>query len=617
MKTIHLLFSQYFQQTKIGKTKKSGLIILMAMIPIFCGLSTGYSMNIDVNTENQEEEPEEKVDDWVFKPSKSPDFYTHSNPGVLRMTSALRLETKNIGFSTGGAKDINNFYENIENGFLPLPSDITYEGLFYGYFFDTGLDQPCNQLFCPSYTSSVSKDPFSGNEEYFLSVGLNSGISQSDFSRKRLNIVIVLDISGSMSSPFDRYYYDQRNVFIGPHPFPPVPPVGPTLPEKEWNKTKMQVASESIVALMDHLRPEDSLSVVLFDHNSHLAKPFRTVKTTDMKAIKGHILELQPRGGTNMSAGMQIAGKIFNEYSSMNDKDVENRIIFLTDAQPNHGELSEGGMADMARNNAKQKIYTTFIGVGVDFNTELIESISKIRGANYYSVHSPGEFKKQMDKNFDYMVTPLVFDLQLKVESSGFEIQKIYGSPEANEATNEVIKVKTLFPSNNEGEETRGGLVLLQMKKRPDSDSLLHLSVSYEDRNGKKESHFAEFSFADQAPRGEYYDNMGIRKGIVLSRYATLLKNWALYEGSHLYHFQPEIPLPSVEIYQTQGIPPFPGKRLPLSRWERQSKELVVSEGYKELFNQFTSYFKEEMEAIGDPSMRKEMEILDLLSNRP
>jgi hypothetical protein len=36
-----------------------------------------------------------------------------------------------IGFSTGGAKDINNFRENIMQGYLPLPSDVTHEGLFY------------------------------------------------------------------------------------------------------------------------------------------------------------------------------------------------------------------------------------------------------------------------------------------------------------------------------------------------------------------------------------------------------------------------------------------------------------------------------------------------------
>jgi hypothetical protein len=29
-------------------------------------------------------------------------------------------------------------------------------------------------------------------------------------------------------------------------------------------------------------------------------------------------------------------------------------------------------------------------GVGLDFNTEFIEAIGKVKGANYYSVHSPG-----------------------------------------------------------------------------------------------------------------------------------------------------------------------------------------------------------------------------------
>ena len=44
---------------------------------------------------------------------------------------------QNIGFSVGGAKDINNFRENIKNGYLPVPTDVTYEGLFYDYYFDT------------------------------------------------------------------------------------------------------------------------------------------------------------------------------------------------------------------------------------------------------------------------------------------------------------------------------------------------------------------------------------------------------------------------------------------------------------------------------------------------
>ncbi len=43
-------------------------------------------------------------------------------------------------------------------------------------------------------------------------------------------------------------------------------------------------------------------------------------------------------------------------------------------------------------------------GVGLDFNTELVESISKVKGANYFSVHTPGEFKRRLVDQFDFAV---------------------------------------------------------------------------------------------------------------------------------------------------------------------------------------------------------------------
>jgi len=103
-------------------------------------------------------------------------------------TESLGASPDSLGFATGGAKDVNNFRENIENDFLPLPSDITYEGLYYDYYFDTAK-QECDELFCPSYAAAITNDPFSGETEYYLSVGLNSNLKASDFERKKLNLV--------------------------------------------------------------------------------------------------------------------------------------------------------------------------------------------------------------------------------------------------------------------------------------------------------------------------------------------------------------------------------------------------------------------------------------------
>ena len=314
-----------------------------------------------------------------------------------------------IGLSAGGAKDVSSFRENINQSYLPLPSDVTYEGLFYDYYFETGAAQECNKLFCPSYSYAVSKDPFSGEPEYYLSLGLNSGIR--DFQRKKLNLVVVLDYSGSMGSAFDQYYYDRFGNMVE------VDQRGP-----ESSKTKMQIADESVAGLLDHLKPEDRFGMVIFSDQAFLLDPLTEMADKNPDKLRSSILAIKETYGTNMEAGMEKGTALFDRLLPQ-DADYENRIIFLTDAMPNLGETGDLPLYRMLEDNADRGIYTTFIGIGVDFNTELIENITKIKGANYYSIHSADEFKQRLEDEFDFMVTPLVFDLRLRLDAPGYEIQ--------------------------------------------------------------------------------------------------------------------------------------------------------------------------------------------------
>ena len=503
----------------------------------------------------------------------------------------------NIGLAVGGAKDVNNFRENIKNGYLPEPTDITYEGLFYDYYFDTGLRESCNKLFCPSYATAIAADPYTGEEDYYLSVGLNSGLKESDFARKKLNLMVVLDISGSMSSGFDQYYYDGNKG------------------GSNDNKSKMEIANETIVNLMSHLEDEDRLSVVLFDHNSYLAKPFRKVKDTDMEAIKKHVLDITPQGGTDMSAGIRQA---MVEWNKLNLKDIsyDNRIIFITDAMPNSGETSEKGLFGKIRELALDRVYTTFVGVGVDLNSELINELTKVRGANYYAVHSALDFKRRLADEFDYMVTPLVFNLDLVVEAPGYEIAKVYGSPEADEATGKIMTVNTLFPSSSSGGENRGGLVLLQLKKRSGAtDERIRIRTTYEDRDGQLGSDEKTFTFTNQV---DTYPNTGITKGIILTRYASVLQDWLLMSryknlaaAQDKVRFSNMAPVGS-EYYATLGIRPvaWPVRD---GQWERGSRKLTVNSDYAPVFETLRDYFINAQREIGDDELLQEVDILNLL----
>ncbi|MFW5746436.1 MAG: VWA domain-containing protein [Nanoarchaeota archaeon] len=502
-----------------------------------------------------------------------------------QVSDASRQMEDSIGFSVGGAKDIENFRANIQEGYLPVATDITYEGAYYDYMFDTGESQGCDSLFCPVYSYALSKDPFSQEEEHYLQVGLESGMAQEDFARKKLNLVIVLDISGSMGAPFSRYYYDD------PHRDP------------EAEKSKMRIASESVVDLLGHLDADDRFGMVLFESQAHLAKPLGSVGTTDMQAIKDHILEIHQHGGTNMAAGMEEATKLFDDYLGADKGEYENRIIFLTDAMLNQGVHSEEGLFGMTRGNADNGIHTTFIGVGVDFNTELVEEITKIRGANYYSVHSAEEFKTRMDDEFEYMVTPLVFDLGLRLDASGFEIEKVYGSPEADEATGQIMKVNTLFPSAREDGETKGGIVILKLRQIG-NDTALRLTSSYEDREGVSHQKAVDVDIPDA--EADHYANSGIRKGILLARYVNVMRNWIAYEQKQGLEDR-EI-RPAMDPHAEIVIPPEPRQ---LGRWERQSKPLVVSEQYSERIAEFRAHFLKESEEIGDPDLDQEAVLME------
>ena len=97
-------------------------------------------------------------------------------------------------------------------------------------------------------------------------------------------------------------------------------------------------------------------------------------------------------------------------------------------------------------------------------------------------------------------------------------------------------------------------------------------------------------------PPGEsaHYDNSGIRKGILLARYAGTLKEW---------------------LGQTRNNSTAArAAESPLGTWERPSSPLQASSDYRIMFGQFAEHFKQEMDAIGDESLPQELDLLEALA---
>ncbi|WP_267641267.1 vWA domain-containing protein [Haloarchaeobius amylolyticus] len=531
--------------------------------------------------------PGELVDDWQYDPSQhqgDSGGSSNASGGAGGGSTAMATQTTastSVGLSAGGAKDVNNFRQNIEEDYLPIPSDLSYEGLFYDYYFDTGSKKSCESLFCPSYSPAVTADPLSGETERYLSVGLNSGLDAEDFDRKRLNLVVVLDISGSMGSPFSQYYYDQYG--------------NRQEVEDAGDRSKIAVAKDALASLTKQLRPGDRFGVVLYNSEAAVAKPMNPVERTDMDAIRGHIREdIEATGGTHLSAGLDAASGLLEEYRDADQTTYENRMIVLTDAMPNIGDTSADSLEDRLAREAENNVHSTFVGIGVDFNSDIVDQITSVRGANYYSVHSAKQFEERVTDGFEYMVTPLVFDLSLELDAEGYDIEKVYGSSAAEEATGQLMQVNTLFASPTSEGKTKGGVVLVKVTRTGNGGSgQLRLRASWEDRTGKAGQTETTIEFPASDP--EYFANSGVRKAVLLTRYADLLKNWMVAER------------------ESGGDPPAEGIEVPgedLGKWERQSDPLTVSSEYRQRFATFTDHFESEMTALGDETLQQELDVL-------
>lgn len=490
------------------------------------------------------------------------------------MESPAADASESIGMATGGAKDVDNFRDNISEGYLPGEEALTTEGLFYDYYFDTGDDRDSkDSLFYPSYSTAVTSHPLTDRTEHYLTVGLNSTIGVEEFERRQLNLVAVLDVSGSMGSQFDQYYYDgsgQRRSVDAPS-----------------SETKMAAATESLAALTTHLEADDRLGVVLYNSQDHVAKPVSLVGETDMDAIRGHIRDVKAGGGTNMSAGLETAIDLLSEYEDSDAAQVENRIVFLTDMMPNTGATGQNTITATVEEAAARGIHTTFVGMGLDENPDLAESLSKIRGANHYFVHSATEFEQRLDDEFEYMVTPLVFDLQLELDGD-VGIDAIYGSPNADRSAGKIMSVSTLFPSPTTDGETRGGVILLRLDGAPSRS--MDLVASWEEIDGTIESDRVQVSADIESP--EYFETSGIRKAVCLARYASTLQNWL------------------TAVRDEDDWKPMNSPRS--GQWERDSEQLRIPEQYREQFRSIQTYIDETASAI-DNELRQEVALLETL----
>jgi hypothetical protein len=140
---------------------------------------------------------------------------------------------------------------------------------------------------------------------------------------------------------------------------------------------KIDLARLSAIGVVDHLRPVDSIGVLIFDNSYQWAVPIR--KAEDKSLIKRLISGITPDGGT------QIAPALTEAYRRvLGAQATYKHIVLLTD-----GISEEGDSLDLAREAQSHQVTISTVGLGQDVNRSYLERVASFSGGKSYFLNEP------------------------------------------------------------------------------------------------------------------------------------------------------------------------------------------------------------------------------------
>jgi Ca-activated chloride channel family protein len=161
---------------------------------------------------------------------------------------------------------------------------------------------------------------------------------------------------------------------------------------------KIEKARQAACVAVDHLADDDYFSLVTYDNVAEVVIPPQRIGGARNRAdLKSRIERIGTGGGTALHAGVSQAARQVRQNA---EKEFLNRVILLSDGLANVGPSRTSDLVALGRDLREQSISVTTIGVGDDYNEDLMTALAEASHANYYYVRDaeklPGIFSEEL-----------------------------------------------------------------------------------------------------------------------------------------------------------------------------------------------------------------------------
>jgi Ca-activated chloride channel family protein len=316
-------------------------------------------------------------------------------------------------------------------------------------------------------------------QEVVIKIDLSALTDHKKVRRTPLNLAVVLDRSGSMTG------------------------------------AKIEKAKQAAMQLVDRLRSDDIFAFVIFSDEARLVVPAQHVEDKD--ALKDKIESVRAEGSTALYAGVKMGAEQVKEYLSSQRI---NRVILLSDGLANVGPSTPHELRRLGGQLVEQGISVTTIGVGDDYNEDLMAGLAEASDANYYYVQDTEKLPEIFAKELGELLAVAVRDVRIEIVCpEGVRPLGFIGRPEKFEDQKAVVSLSQFTPGQDR-------YLFLRCRVEGEQREVAKVNVNYTDElDGgavRTATGTARIEFTDEPSRSDSSVNRAVyaEKQLVLTAVA-------------------------------------------------------------------------------------------------
>lgn len=178
------------------------------------------------------------------------------------------------------------------------------------------------------------------------------------------------------------------------------------------NGEKIEKAKLAAIEALRRLAPDDVFSLVAYSNTVETLVPARRVG--EGEHWEDSIRAIRAAGGTALYGGVAQGSAELRKFAE--DRRYVNRLILLSDGLANVGPSSPDDLARLGASLIREGISVTTIGVGLDFNEDLMTRLAQRSDGNTYFVASsrdlPGIFNSELGDVLNVVARSVVLTIE-------------------------------------------------------------------------------------------------------------------------------------------------------------------------------------------------------------